>query len=485
MEDLPSLSLSSLSRGGNMGSRGRGRGRALHRYTSLDSHDTSDEVPLMSPVHVGGGEESSGEEEEDLPEGSSGTGRRRWQQRIRTQSGLISWFFDQGWQLLLSNFFTTVMKACSCRRALKSRSISLGHPDMRQQFPSNRICNQKFNVVTFLPLVLFQQFRFFLNLYFLVIALTQFIPTLRIGFLYTYWGPLGFVLAVTTIRELLDDFKRFLRDMEVNNQRFTKLTAKGPISVKSKDIQVSDIIVLDKDQRIPADMVLLKTTEKNGSCFVRTDQLDGETDWKLRMAVPSTQALPSDQSLFNVRGSVFAEKPKKDIYHFIGRFTMSDGRENTKEDPLSVDNTMWANTVLASGTATGVVVYTGRETRSSMNTSSPRSKIGLVDLEINRLTKLLFLATILFSLILLSLKGFTGVWFIYFIRYIILFSYIIPISLRVNLDMGKMVYSWMIQRDRAIPGTVVRSSTIPEELGRVEYLLTDKTGTLTQNEMVS
>ena len=57
-------------------------------------------------------------------------------------------------------------------------------------------------------------------------------------------------------------------------------------------------------------------------------------------------------------------------------------------------------------------------------------------------------------------------------------------SLRVNLDMGKMVYSWMIQRDQAIPGTVVRSSTIPEELGRVEYLLTDKTGTLTQNEMV-
>ena len=57
-------------------------------------------------------------------------------------------------------------------------------------------------------------------------------------------------------------------------------------------------------------------------------------------------------------------------------------------------------------------------------------------------------------------------------------------SLRVNLDMGKMVYSWMIQRDEAIPGTVVRSSTIPEELGRVEYMLTDKTGTLTQNEMV-
>ena len=58
-------------------------------------------------------------------------------------------------------------------------------------------------------------------------------------------------------------------------------------------------------------------------------------------------------------------------------------------------------------------------------------------------------------------------------------------SLRVNLDMGKAWYSWVIQRDVAIPGTTVRSTTIPEELGRINYLLTDKTGTLTQNDMVS
>ena len=82
------------------------------------------------------------------------------------------------------------------------------------------------------------------------------------------------------------------------------------------------------------------------------------------------------------------------------------------------------------------------------------------------------------------LKGFDGPWYFYMFRFLLLFSYLIPISLRVNLDMGKIFYSWSIQKDKDIPGTVARSTTIPEELGRVSYLLTDKTGTLTQNQMV-
>ena len=113
-------------------------------------------------------------------------------------------------------------------------------------------------------------------------ALSQFIPQLRIGYLYTYWLPLGCVLAVTMIREAIDDFRRFQRDREVNAKRYDRLTSRGKVSVASSDLKVGDIIYVEKGHRVPADMVLLRTTEQSGACFIRTDQLDGETDWKLR-----------------------------------------------------------------------------------------------------------------------------------------------------------------------------------------------------------
>ncbi|KAJ1837019.1 putative aminophospholipid-translocase, partial [Coemansia sp. RSA 2708] len=102
---------------------------------------------------------------------------------------------------------------------------------------------------------------------------------------------------------------------------------------------------------------------------------------------------------------------------------------------------------------------------------------------VNRLSKILFVVTLGLSLAMVALDGFKAVWYVTLFRFLILFSSIIPISLRVNLDMGKSFYSMGIERDKEIAGSVVRNSMIPEELGRIEYCLTDKTGTLTRNEM--
>lgn len=369
-------------------------------------------------------------------------------------------------------------------RELRARTVNLGRPTI-EKFPPNEIRNQKYNFLTFLPLVLFEQFRFFLNLYFLLMALSQFIPDIRIGYPYTYWGPLGFVLMVTICREAVDDFRRHQRDREVNSQRYKRVgnyeSQGGYIMVPSSKLRVGDIIVVEKNERVPADLVLLRTSDKSGSVFVRTDQLDGETDWKLRLAVPFTQKANRDCELSSIDASIFIEKPQNDIHSFIGTFSTQDGSEETS---LNVENTLWANTVVAAGTATGIVVYTGCESRSVMNNSAPRSKVGLLDIEINGLTKVLFCAVLGLSLVMMMLKGFNGPWYRYMFRFVLLFSYIIPISLRVNLDMGKAFYSWQMQNDPEIQGTVVRSTTIPEELGRISYVLTDKTGTLTQNEMV-
>jgi len=370
---------------------------------------------------------------------------------------------------------------CWRKTEVKSRTVWIGK-ETTERFPPNGIRNQKYNIFTFIPKVLFQQFKFFLNLYFLIMAISQFIPEIRIGFLYTYWGPLSFVLLVTGIREGVDDFRRGQRDKEVNNRLYKRLHHSGYELIPSRKIKVGDLIFVDQDERVPADMVLVRTTEKSGSCFIRTDQLDGETDWKLRLAVAETQKLKFDTDLFAIDACIYAEKPQRDIHTFIGTFRRVDNEP--MQDSLNIENSLWANTVVASGTALGLVIYTGKETRSSMNNSQPRSKVGLLDLEVNALTKILFLAVIGLALLMMILKGFQGPWYRYLFRFVLLFSYIIPISLRVNLDMGKAFYSWSIMRDKEIPDTVVRSTTIPEELGRVAYLLSDKTGTLTENVMI-
>ncbi|XP_049849914.1 probable phospholipid-transporting ATPase IIB isoform X2 [Schistocerca gregaria] len=326
-------------------------------------------------------------------------------------------------------------------------------------------------------------FKFFFNTYFLLIGLAQLIPALRVGYIFTNFAPLVLVLTITIGKEAYDDYQRRKRDEEANSKIYYRHTQEGLVPTPSSELKVGDIIEISTDQSAPADLVLLKTTEKSGGSFVRTDQLDGETDWKLRKAILSTQGL-SVNEILQIKATLYAEVPRKEIYEFVGTFSRYEANGVEINESLSLENTVWADTVVASGTIYGMVIYTGTERRSSMNTSQPKSKVGKLDYELDFIVKCLFALVGTLALSIEALDGFRGNWVVLLMRYIVMFSSIIPVSLRVNLDMGRLLYSYLINRDHLIPGTIVRNSAIPEELGRIGFLLTDKTGTLTKNEMV-
>ena len=390
-----------------------------------------------------------------------------------------------------ANFCASIFPCIKKVDTTSRRVVYFTDPSLNITNWSNKDENNKYNAITFIPITLFNQFRQFGNLFYLIMTVTQFFPSLAVGFLFTYIAPLAFVVAVSMGKELYDDINRRIQDKKTNSSRINVLQLspdkKSVIHDNFKiasELLVGDIIKLKKDERVPADIIVLQTFNEAGDnqAFIRTDQLDGETDWKLRKAPGVTQSLGEVELLAS---GAFAEyePPSKLIYNFQGVIQCKAG-EVDKKEPLNLENTMWASTVVASQGVIGIVCYTGKETRAKMNASSPKVKIGVLDNELNRSNMYLFAITIVLAFVLASAKGFDKKFIFIFIKYIILFCAIIPISLRVNLDISKTYFSIQINREKEIPETIARNSTIPEELGRISYVFSDKTGTLTKNEMI-
>jgi phospholipid-translocating ATPase len=246
------------------------------------------------------------------------------------------------------------------------------------------------------------------------------------GHIFTYFGPLAFVLSITIFKEAVDDYARYKTDKEANSQIYSKITFKGLENIKSSDICVGDLLYIPKNTRFPADCIFVRTVEPLGTCFIRTDQLDGETDWKLKVAVPTSQKLSNDIELLDEVADIFAEPPSKDIHTFEGNITWTR-TTGQAQDSLSVDNALWMNTVLASDPVVACVIYTGKDTKAVQNTSFASTKVGQVDLEINQLSKILASVTLILSVLMVAMDGFKRLWYIYVMRFLVVFSSIIPI----------------------------------------------------------
>ena len=88
---------------------------------------------------------------------------------------------------------------------------------------SNKIENQKYNLITFIPVVLYNQFKQFGNFFYLIMSVSQFFEELKVGFLFTYISPLAIVVTISMLKELYDDINRRIQDKKTNSTMITVL----------------------------------------------------------------------------------------------------------------------------------------------------------------------------------------------------------------------------------------------------------------------
>ncbi|XP_069749632.1 phospholipid-transporting ATPase IG-like isoform X3 [Narcine bancroftii] len=405
-------------------------------------------------------------------------------------------------------------------KRVDSRTIYVGHHQipgvetfLPQSFCDNRIVSSKYTYWNFIPKNLFEQFRRIANFYFLIIFLVQVIvdtPTSPV----TSGLPLFFVIIVTAIKQGYEDWLRHKADNSVNRSSVYIVNRRQIVEKQSEKIQVGDIVCVKEDETFPCDLILLSSSREDGTCYVTTASLDGESSQKTYFTVPDTNAFRTDVEIDSLIATIDCEQPQPDLYKFVGRIHVFSDKQEPIARSLGPENLLLRGATLKNTDKIyGVSVYTGMETKMALNYQGKSQKRSVVEKSIN-----MFLIVYLGILVSKSLIG-TALKYIWqldpsndepwyssktlkeknankfikmftdFLSYMVLFNFIIPVSMYVTVEMQKFLGSYFITWDKDMyddlldEGALVNTSDLNEELGQIEYVFTDKTGTLTENNM--